>query len=51
MAFRTSALPRRFVPWFFMALAFAGVGVMRWPLPYVALALAPFAIGLAWRKR
>ena len=45
-----AALPRRFVPWLFMTLAFAGVGVMRWPLLYVIAALAPFAIGWAWRK-
>ena len=45
-----AAVPRRFVPWLFMALAFAGVGVMRWPLLYVVAVLAPFAIGSAWRK-
>jgi len=32
-------------------LAFIGVAIMRWPLPYVFLALAPFSVGLAWMKR
>jgi hypothetical protein len=32
-------------------LAFAGVGVMRWPLVAVVAVLAPFAIGLAWKGR
>ncbi|HXV00534.1 MAG TPA: chromate transporter [Caulobacteraceae bacterium] len=35
----------------FMLLAFAGVGVMRWPLAWVLLALAPLAIAVAWRWR
>ena len=30
-------------------LAFAGVGLLRWPLIAVVAGLAPFAIGLAWR--
>ncbi len=30
------------------ALAFAGVGLMRWPLAAVVASLAPFAIALAW---
>lgn len=29
-------------------LAFAGVALMRWPLPYVFAVLAPLSIGLAW---
>ena len=29
-------------------LAFIGVAIMRWPLPYVFLGLAPVSIGLAW---
>src|SRR5262245_4901165 len=33
------------------AAAFAAVGVMRWPLPYVLLALAPISIALAWWVR
>jgi chromate transporter len=45
-----ATLPRRLVPWLFMLLAFAGVGVMRWPLLYVMAALSPFAVFLAWRK-
>lgn len=32
-------------------LAFVGVAIMHWPLPYVFLALAPFSVGLAWLKR
>ncbi|HUQ73641.1 MAG TPA: chromate transporter [Burkholderiales bacterium] len=46
-----AALPRRVVPWLFMLVAFAGVGVMRWPLLYVMLALSPFAIWFAWRRQ
>ena len=30
------------------AIAFAGVALMNWPLPYVFLALAPISIALAW---
>ena len=45
----TAALPRRWRPWLFVALAFAGVGALRWPLLGVLGALAPFAIALAWR--
>jgi chromate transporter len=45
-----ATLPRRLVPWLFMLLAFAGVGLMRWPLLYVMAALSPFAVFLAWRK-
>jgi hypothetical protein len=32
-------------------LAFAGVGVMRWPLIAVLLVLAPLAIAAAWKGR
>jgi chromate transporter len=32
-------------------LAFIGVAIMHWPLPYVFLALAPFSVALAWFKR
>ena len=32
-------------------LAFIGVALMHWPLPYVFLGLAPLAIALAWAKR
>lgn len=31
-------------------LAFAGVALMRWPLPYVFAVLAPLSIALAWLK-
>jgi chromate transporter len=29
-------------------LAFVGVAIMHWPLPYVFLGLAPFSVALAW---
>jgi chromate transporter len=35
----------------FAILAFTGVALMQWPLPYVFLGLAPFSIALAWFKR
>jgi len=35
----------------FAILAFTGVALMHWPLPYVFLGLAPFSIALAWFKR
>ena len=35
----------------FAILAFVGVALMHWPLPYVFLGLAPFSIALAWFKR
>jgi chromate transporter len=31
-------------------LAFIGVAIMRWPLPYVFAALAPVSVALAWFK-
>lgn len=31
-------------------LAFAGVALMRWPLPYVFVALAPVSIAIAWLR-
>lgn len=46
-----SVLPRRWRPWLFVLLAFAGIGVMRWPLIGVVAALAPFGIALAWREK
>jgi chromate transporter len=46
-----SVLRRRWLPWVFAALAFAGVGLMRWPLIAVVAGLAPFAIAAAWRDR
>ncbi len=33
------------------AAGFVAVGVMRWPLPYVLLVLAPLSIALAWWVR
>jgi chromate transporter len=44
-------LPRRWRPWLFGALAFVGVGVLRWPLVWVIGALAPVAVIAAWRGR
>ena len=35
----------------FAILAFTGVALMHWPLPYVFLGLAPFSIAFAWFKR
>jgi chromate transporter len=32
-------------------LAFAGVALMQWPLPWVFAVLAPVSVGLAWFKR
>ncbi len=43
-------LPRRWRPWLFGALAFVGVGVLRWPLVWVMAGLAPLAVFLAWRE-
>jgi chromate transporter len=44
-------LPRHWRVWLFGILAFAGVGVMRWPLLWVLGALAPCAVVLAWREQ
>lgn len=41
--------PRKWRPWAFSLLTFAAVGALRWPLLAVMLALAPLAIGQAWR--
>jgi chromate transporter len=35
----------------FALLAFVGVALMHWPLPYVFLGLAPFSVAFAWFKR
>jgi membrane protein implicated in regulation of membrane protease activity len=32
-------------------MAFAGVALMHWPLPWVFAVLAPVSVGLAWFKR
>jgi len=47
----SGVLQGRWRPWTFALLAFAGVGVMRWPLAAVVAVLAPFAIALAWKGR
>ena len=44
-------LPPGWRPWLFGALAFAGVGVMRWPLLWVMGALAPWAVFAAWKEQ
>jgi chromate transporter len=44
-------LPRRWRPWLFGMLAFAGVGVLRWPLVWVVGALAPVAVAAAWKEK
>ncbi len=41
--------PRTWRPWTFSLVTFAAVGALRWPLLAVMLALAPLAIGQAWR--
>ncbi len=40
--------PRRIVQVAFCVLAFAGVGLLRWPLALVVALCAPFAIAEAW---
>jgi len=44
-----ATLPKSVRPWLFLALGFAGVGLLRWPLLYVMGGLAPFAIASVWR--
>ena len=44
-------LPRDWRPWLFGALAFVGVGIMRWPLLWVMGALAPWAVVAAWKEQ
>ena len=46
-----TVLPRRWRPWLFVALAFMGVGVMRWPLLWVIVTLAPWAVFMAWSEK
>jgi chromate transporter len=43
-------LPRHLRPWLFGMLAFAGVGIMRWPLLWIIGTLAPGAVFLAWKE-
>ncbi len=45
-----TALPRHWRNWVFCLLAFAGVGMLRWPLMGVVGALVPLAVALAWRE-
>jgi len=45
-----SVLPRQWLPWTFVAIAFLAVGVFRLPLLWVIAALAPFAIMAAWKE-
>ena len=47
----TRGLPRQWRVWTFGALAFVGVGVLRWPLLVVVLVLGPAAAGAAWRDQ
>jgi chromate transporter len=44
-------LPRKWWPYLFGGLAFVGVGILRWPLLWVMVGLAPGAILAAWRDR
>jgi len=46
-----TVLPRHWRPWLFGMIAFAGVGVMRWPLLWILAALAPCAVLAAWKER
>ena len=46
-----SALPRHWRTVLFGALAFVGVGVLRWPLIGVLAVLAPLGVALAWREK
>ena len=49
------AMPLFRNPWSFPPLiviaAFVAVGLLRWPLPWVLLVLAPLSVGLAWWVR
>jgi chromate transporter len=42
---------RRWRPWLFGLVAFAGVGVLRWPLLWVIVTLAPWGVAAAWMER
>ena len=43
------AVPRRWRPWAFCIVTFLAVGALRLPLVWVMLAMAPVAVGVAWR--
>jgi chromate transporter len=45
------ALPRRPAPWIFVALVFAGVALLHFPLLAVMAVLAPCAIAITWAGR
>jgi chromate transporter len=45
-----TVLPRHWRPWLFGILAFAAVGIMRWPLLWVMGALGPWAVFAAWKE-
>jgi chromate transporter len=47
----TAVLQRQRLPWLFVILTFAGVGVMRWPFLAVVGGLAPWAIAASWKGR
>jgi chromate transporter len=47
----SAVLKRRWRPWLFVLLTFAGIGVMRWPLLIVLAALAPLAIAAEWQGK
>ena len=46
-----AVLPWHWRPWLFGGLAFAGVGVLHWPLFGVLGVLAPLAITAAWKGK
>ena len=43
-------LPKHWWPWLLCIFAFAGVGIMRWPLLWVLAVLAPVAVLAAWKE-
>lgn len=43
-------LPKHWRPWLLGILAFAGVGIMRWPLLWVLGVLAPVAVLAVWKE-
>lgn len=46
-----TVLQRQWLPWAFAALAFVGVGVLRWPLLAIVATLGPCAVFAAWKVR
>ena len=47
----STALPRRPVPWLFVALVFVAVGLLHVPLLLVMAILGPLAVALTWAAR